>query len=108
MLIWSLALFYVALGTFLVWVGADRLAQAMYDFAQKISHLQFGWLLLAGMIGMCSTHHVAPGTGHVALCITRAEVCDLVWEHVKDMLSVKDASAHSVNSSAGIFVHHSP
>ena len=52
MLMWSLALFYVALGSFLVWVGADRLAQSMYDFAQKISHLQFGWLILGAMLGM--------------------------------------------------------
>lgn len=56
MVIWSLALFYVALGTFLVWVGADRIAQNMYDFAQKISHLKFGWMILGAMIGMWDAH----------------------------------------------------
>lgn len=54
MVIWSLAVFYVALGSFLVWVGADRLAQTMYDFAQKLSHLQFGWAILGGLLGMGS------------------------------------------------------
>ncbi len=51
MAVWALAIFYVALITFLLWVGPDRIAQAMYDFAQRISHLQFGWMILAGMIG---------------------------------------------------------
>lgn len=51
MVIWSLAVFYISLGSFMVWVGADRIAQSMYDFAQKISHLQFGWLILGGMLG---------------------------------------------------------
>ena len=51
MLIWSLAMFYIALGTFLVMVGADRIAQTMYNFAQKISHLRFGWMILGAMLG---------------------------------------------------------
>lgn len=51
MAIWALALFYVTLITFLLWVGPDRIAQAMYDFAQEISHLRFGWAILGGMIG---------------------------------------------------------
>ena len=51
MAMWGLALFYLALGSFLLWVGADRLAQTMYDFAQKISHLRFGWSILGAMLG---------------------------------------------------------
>ena len=50
--IWSLLLFYVALGTFLVVVGADRIAQSMYDLAQKISHLPYGWMILGAMLGI--------------------------------------------------------
>ena len=52
MLIWSIMLFYLALGAFLLWVGADRIAQTMYDFAQRISHLKFGWMILAAMLGV--------------------------------------------------------
>ena len=61
MLIWSLAAFYVALGTFLVMVGADRIAQTMYDFAQQISHLRFGWMILGAMLGsLLAVAHCGP------------------------------------------------
>ncbi|KAJ3528280.1 hypothetical protein NM688_g8019 [Phlebia brevispora] len=68
MIIWSLAIFYAALGTFLVWVGADRIAQSMYDLAQKISHLRFGWLILAGMIVVISFPPCIGHTTIITLC----------------------------------------
>ena len=49
-------LFYVALGTFAVVVGADRIAQTMYDFAQRISHLRFGWMILVAILGESSIY----------------------------------------------------
>lgn len=52
MLIWSLAVFYIALATFLITIGADRIGQTMYDFAQKISHLRYGWLILGAILGI--------------------------------------------------------
>ena len=61
LLIWSLLIFYVALGTFLIVVGADRIAQTMYDFAQKISHLRFGWTILLAMLGMSHASVISGG-----------------------------------------------
>ena len=50
MLVWSLTIFYVTLASFILYIGPDRIAQAMYDFAQKISHLRFGWMILTGLL----------------------------------------------------------
>jgi len=62
--IWCLALFYLALGSFLIAVGPDRIAQTMYDLAQDISHLRFGWLLLGGALVIIS---FPPCIGHTTL-----------------------------------------
>ena len=35
----------------MIWVGADRIGQTMYDLAQKISHLRFGWMILGSVLG---------------------------------------------------------
>ncbi|EKM59350.1 uncharacterized protein PHACADRAFT_249783 [Phanerochaete carnosa HHB-10118-sp] len=61
MLVWSLGIFYAALGTFLILGGAERLAQALYNFGQKINHLRFGWMILAAILVIIS---VPPFIGH--------------------------------------------
>lgn len=33
-------------------LGPDRIGQALYNLAQKISHLQYGWLILLGLLGL--------------------------------------------------------
>lgn len=57
LVLWALALFYVALGTFIIVIGPDRIAQFMYDLAQKIKHLRFGWLILGGLLGSCDVSY---------------------------------------------------
>ena len=37
---------YIALGSFFIIVGHDRIVQTLYNFAQKISHYPYGWLIL--------------------------------------------------------------
>ena len=37
---------YIALGSFFIIVGPDRIGQTLYNFAQKISHYPYGWLIL--------------------------------------------------------------
>ncbi|KAI0347336.1 Golgi apparatus membrane protein TVP38 [Trametopsis cervina] len=66
--IWSLLVFYMALGTFFWIVGADRIAQTMYDFAQKISHMQFGWMILLAMFIIISIPPCTGFTTTVTLC----------------------------------------
>lgn len=51
-------MFYAALGTSAYIIGADRIAQALYDFAQKISHLRFGWMILVGILGLHPIHYL--------------------------------------------------
>ncbi|KAI0693578.1 hypothetical protein BC835DRAFT_1353287 [Cytidiella melzeri] len=68
LILWSLVLFYVALGTFFFVVGADRIAQTMYDFAQKISHLRFGWLILVAIMTVISFPPCTGFTTSVTLC----------------------------------------
>ncbi|OBZ76629.1 Golgi apparatus membrane protein TVP38 [Grifola frondosa] len=77
LLIWATGLFYMSLGTFFILVGPDRIGQTMYDLAQKISHLRFGWLLLAGIIGgdtLFSYMDALTGTlsGHLVSSMHRA------------------------------------
>ncbi|KAI0796582.1 Golgi apparatus membrane protein TVP38 [Abortiporus biennis] len=66
--IWGLALFYISLATFLIIVGPDRIGQTMYDLAQKISHLKFGWLLLGGILVVISFPPCVGHTTVITLC----------------------------------------
>jgi len=68
MLVWSLGLFYAALGTFLLTGGASRLAQAIYDFGQKIRLLPFGWMILGAMLVIISFPPFIGHTTTVTLC----------------------------------------
>jgi len=65
--IWLLAAFYIALGTVLILKGAV-IAQALYDLAQRLSHMKYGWLIIIGFMILIS---FPPMTGHtttVTLC----------------------------------------
>jgi len=68
LMIWSLALFYVALGTFLIYMGADRIGQTMYDLAQRVSHLRFGWMILGSALVVISFPPCIGHTTIVTLC----------------------------------------
>lgn len=46
-----LVLFYIALGTFIIIIRPARIAQFMYNLAQRLSHHPLGWLMLGGIIG---------------------------------------------------------
>ncbi|TCD67687.1 Tlg2-vesicle protein [Steccherinum ochraceum] len=62
--IWTLAVFYVSLGAFLISVGADRIGQTMYDVAQRLSNLRFGWMIIGAVMVVIS---FPPCTGHTTL-----------------------------------------
>ena len=49
-LLCSLAI-YIAIPTVFIVFGPDRIGQALYNLAQKISHLPYGWLILLGVLG---------------------------------------------------------
>ncbi|KAI0082592.1 Golgi apparatus membrane protein TVP38 [Panus rudis PR-1116 ss-1] len=93
MLIWALGLFYVALGTFLIVVGADRIGQTMYNLAQKISHLKFGWLILGAVLVVIS---FPPCVGHT----TTITLCGFAY----GMKGFPIAAIGSVVGSALVFV----
>ncbi|KAI0722878.1 Golgi apparatus membrane protein TVP38 [Earliella scabrosa] len=62
--VWGTICLYIALGTFFIVVGPDRIGQALYDFAQKISHYQYGWLILTAAFFVIS---FPPAVGHTTL-----------------------------------------
>ncbi|KAH8106126.1 Golgi apparatus membrane protein TVP38 [Cristinia sonorae] len=66
--LWALMLFYAALGAFLITVGADRIGQTMYDLAQKISNLRFGWMILGAILVVISFPPCIGHTTTVTLC----------------------------------------
>ncbi|CAL1701380.1 unnamed protein product [Somion occarium] len=68
LLLWALALFYVALGVFLIVIGPDRIGQTMYNLAQKISHLRFGWLILTAILVVISFPPFVGHTTTLTLC----------------------------------------
>jgi len=55
--------FYIALATALILKGAV-IAQALYDLAQKLSHMKYGWLII---IGFMSASSYSPPTFNVTL-----------------------------------------
>jgi len=48
--IWGSIVFYIALAAFFIIVTPARIFQWLYDLAQNLSHLQFGWLVLGAML----------------------------------------------------------
>ncbi|KAI0092617.1 Golgi apparatus membrane protein TVP38 [Irpex rosettiformis] len=68
LIVWCLVFFYIALGVFFAVVGADRIAQTMYNVAQRISHLQFGWMILVVAMIIISFPPFTGFTTTVTLC----------------------------------------
>lgn len=66
MFVWSLIAFYIALAIVLVLKGAV-IAQAMYDLAQKLSHMKYGWLII---LGIMSTLSHSSSTSNVTHTVT--------------------------------------
>ncbi|KZT71582.1 Golgi apparatus membrane protein TVP38 [Daedalea quercina L-15889] len=60
----SLAL-YIAIPTIFIVFGPDRIGQALYDLAQKISRLWYGWLILLLVLVVIS---FPPCIGHTTVC----------------------------------------
>jgi hypothetical protein len=47
----ALSVFYMVLGFFLVvWPGGSKIGQALYNWAQRTSHLPHGWLIFVALI----------------------------------------------------------
>ncbi|KAI0677455.1 Golgi apparatus membrane protein TVP38 [Trametes maxima] len=62
--VWGTLLLYASLATTIIVIGPDRIGQALYDTAQKISHYPFGWLLLLALFFVVS---FPPCVGHTTL-----------------------------------------
>ncbi|KAI0750901.1 Golgi apparatus membrane protein TVP38 [Daedaleopsis nitida] len=62
--VWATLCLYIALGSTFVLVGPDRIGQNLYNFAQKISHYPYGWLLLTSVFFVIS---FPPCVGHTTL-----------------------------------------
>jgi len=65
--IWALIISYIALGVALFLKGAV-IAQAMYDLAQKLSHMEYGWLIILGIMVLISFPPMTGYTTTVTLC----------------------------------------
>jgi len=65
--IWLLIAFYIALGVVLIVKGAV-IAQAMYDLAQKLSQMRYGWLIIIGIMILISFPPMLGHTTTVTLC----------------------------------------
>ncbi|RPD67068.1 Golgi apparatus membrane protein TVP38 [Lentinus tigrinus ALCF2SS1-6] len=62
--VWGTLCLYAALGSFIIIVGPDRIGQTLYNFAQKISHYPYGWLILFSVFLVIS---FPPAVGHTTL-----------------------------------------
>lgn len=67
MFVWSLIAFYAGLAAVLILKGAV-IAQAMYDVAQKLSHMKYGWLAIIGFMIAISFPPMISHTTTVTLC----------------------------------------
>ncbi|KAI0832518.1 Golgi apparatus membrane protein TVP38 [Trametes gibbosa] len=62
--VWGTFFLYASLGFTILYIGPDRIGQALYNFAQKISHYPFGWLILLALFFAVSC---PPAVGHTTL-----------------------------------------
>jgi len=65
--IWSLIAFYIALAAVFILKGA-AIAQVMYDLAQKLSHMKYGWLIILVFMIFISFPPMISHTTTVTLC----------------------------------------
>ncbi|KAH9943350.1 uncharacterized protein BXZ73DRAFT_40674, partial [Epithele typhae] len=67
--LWATICLYTALGTTFLVIGPDRIGQAMYNTAQKISNYPLGWLILTASSVIAVSF--PPAVGHttvITLC----------------------------------------
>ncbi|EIN10723.1 Golgi apparatus membrane protein TVP38 [Punctularia strigosozonata HHB-11173 SS5] len=88
-----LILFYVALGTFIIVVRPGRIAQYLYDLAQKIARYPYGWLILGAVIVIIS---FPPCIGHT----TSLTICGFAY----GMKGLWLGAGASILGSALVFV----
>ncbi|KAH9940575.1 Golgi apparatus membrane protein TVP38 [Amylocystis lapponica] len=67
-IIWATATFYATVGTIVLVIGGDRIGQALYDLAQKISHLRYGQLVILGLMTLESFPPFIGHTTTITLC----------------------------------------
>lgn len=67
-LVWALALFVIAVAAFFIVVGPSVIAQKLYDFAQVLAGMRFGWLILFGIMVITSFPPLVGYTTTVTLC----------------------------------------
>ncbi|KAF8895926.1 Golgi apparatus membrane protein TVP38 [Mucidula mucida] len=91
--IWFLIAFYICMGAFILVVTPGRIAQFLYDQAERLAHMPLGWLLLAGAITLVS---FPPLIGHT----TTTTLCGFAY----GMKGFAIASTASVVASALVFV----
>jgi len=65
--IWFLIAFYITLAVVIILKGAV-IAQAMYDLAQKLSQMKYGWLIILGIMILISFPPMLGHTTIVTLC----------------------------------------
>ncbi|KZT12803.1 Golgi apparatus membrane protein TVP38 [Laetiporus sulphureus 93-53] len=87
------ACLYTTLACVVIFVGASRIGQILYDLAQDISHRPYGWLLLGGVIVFVS---FPPCIGHTTL----VTLCGYAY----GMKGFLIAAGASVLGSAAAFV----
>ena len=51
--VWGTFFLYLSLATAFLVIGPDRIGQTLYNFAQRISHFRFGWLILTSIFCEC-------------------------------------------------------
>ncbi|KAF5369999.1 hypothetical protein D9758_001142 [Tetrapyrgos nigripes] len=91
--IWLVVLFYVLAGAFIIIITPARIFQALYDFADKLASLRFGWLILATALVAVS---FPPLIGHTTL----VTLCGFAY----GMKGFAIASTASIFGSALVFV----
>ncbi|KAI0776020.1 Golgi apparatus membrane protein TVP38 [Trametes elegans] len=62
--VWATLCLYVALAATIIHIGPEQIGQSLYNFAQKISHYPFGWLILFAAFFLVS---IPPCVGHTTL-----------------------------------------
>lgn len=66
--VWGTFFLYLSLATAFFVIGADKIGQTLYNFAQRISHLRFGWLILTALFFVISFPPMAGHTTLITLC----------------------------------------
>ncbi|THV08653.1 Golgi apparatus membrane protein TVP38 [Dendrothele bispora CBS 962.96] len=91
--IWCIILFDTAIAAAIIIITPARIFQALYDFAEKLASLPFGWLVLASAIVVVS---YPPMIGHTTI----ATLCGFAYGMKGSIIAI----AASVIGSALVFI----